>query len=398
MNRAGLNPDHSEVVIDKDTPIGNGSYASVYKAHRNELTCAAKVFHLALFQFDVPGKPNIAVQFEEECETLSKFRHPNIVQFLGMVHDPDTQFPVLLTELMDRSLTSLLEESKELLPFSLQISISHDVALAIAYIHAEGFIHRDISSNNVLMRGHLAKLSDMGVTVFTDSKASSRFTKCPGTEVYMPPDSVREKPAYFQKIDCFSFGVLLIQIITRVYPNPSSRFTDILVTEMSGAVTKFFRPVPEIARRKEHIDMIEKDHPLLELIHKCLNDEESERPVAPVLCRFIMDLKKIEKSEAELNTCKVSNALSSDNLVKEVEGEEGEIQRLQNQLMLREEEIAMLESQNQKQRDLIVQLESETVRSKNQQVCRWLRVREGKYLLELVYILIWNLYTDLHPL
>jgi serine/threonine protein kinase len=46
---------------------------------------------------------------------------------------------------------------------------------------------------------------------------------CPGTDVYMPPEAVKDKPVYTEKIDCFSFGVIAVQIMTRLFPQPGDR-------------------------------------------------------------------------------------------------------------------------------------------------------------------------------
>ena len=49
-------------------------------------------------------------------------------------------------------------------------------------------------------------------------------TLCPGTDVYMPPEAVKEEPVYTEKIDCFSFGVIIIQISMKHYrAKPSAR-------------------------------------------------------------------------------------------------------------------------------------------------------------------------------
>ncbi len=49
------------------------------------------------------------------------------------------------------------------------------------------------------------------------------FTMCPGTDVYMPPEAVQNKPQYTEKIDCFSFGVVTLQILTQEFPKPGDR-------------------------------------------------------------------------------------------------------------------------------------------------------------------------------
>ena len=48
-------------------------------------------------------------------------------------------------------------------------------------------------------------------------------TMCPGTDVYMPPEAVQDKPVYTEKIDCFSFGVITVQTLTRKFPKPGDR-------------------------------------------------------------------------------------------------------------------------------------------------------------------------------
>lgn len=364
----------TSISIDKSKVLGAGSYGVVYVAHWNELTCAAKAIHGTLFVFNVSGRPNIAQQFEKECEVISKFRHPNIVQFLGMILDPDTLFPVLLMELMERNLTVLLEESKEPLPYGMQISICHDVALAVTYLHTKRFIHRDISSNNVLMKGSIAKITDLGVSVLIDSDVSSRHTKCPGTEVYMPPDSVGDTPEYTEKIDCFSFGVLGVQILTRLFPKPAPRHCRVvLAAGLTPNINEILeRVVPEIERRREHIDMIPTTHPLLELLRKCLKDREADRPSAVEICRYVAHLVKIEENEEKLRI-----QASGFSKVEEMSDLHMKHLRMTSNLQECQLRIAALESENENKSDRITHLEQEkaelaqqpprTVR--NQQVC-----------------------------
>jgi serine/threonine protein kinase len=356
-DRHATSSDTSAVSIKRDSILGSGAYGVVYLAHWKELTCAAKVIHSSLFLFQVPGKPNVAKQFEEECSIISKFRHPNIVQFLGMTHDPDTMFPVLLMELMERSLTVLLEESVEPLPYSKQIDICHDIALAITYLHSAGFIHRDISSNNVLMKGDTAKLADLGVAVLVNSGAPSRLTTCPGSEVYMPPDSVKEKPNYTEKIDCFSFGVLGIQILTRIFPKPSPRHCSVtLPLTACSTPMELVKVVPEIERRQAHLDLISCTHPLLDLFQKCLRDNGSDRPTAVQICRYVARLKEIDAYEEDQRIRSRSSSLSNvttasaPKVARQFESSVDSVQpkteQLLNQIEQQREMISRLEREN----------------------------------------------------
>ena len=111
-----------------------------------------------------------------------------------------TCLPVLLMELMDDSLTHFLESSTQPIPYHIQINICHDVSLALSFLHSNKIIHRDLSSNNVLLgalSGNiLAKVTDFGMARLSDiNPQATRFTStmCPGTDVYMPPEAVQEQ-------------------------------------------------------------------------------------------------------------------------------------------------------------------------------------------------------------
>ena len=189
-------------------------------------------------------------RFEQECEFLSTIRHPNIIQYLGMHQDPDTHLPVLLMELMDHlSLTHFLEGSPQPIPYHIQVNICHDVALALAFLHSNKIIHRNLSSNNVLMIGDVqAKVTDFGMARLGILNPQFTLTLCPGSDVYMPPEAVKDKPVYTEKIDCFSFGVIAVQIMTRLFPQPESRQKE------AGILT---RKTSKHERRQNHISRID---------------------------------------------------------------------------------------------------------------------------------------------
>ena len=222
------------IQLFKDQTLGIGSYGKVCKAKCDDLLCAAKLIHETLF--DPTAHQLIAPQrehrlpmrrFEQECEFLSTIRHPNIVQYLGIYRDPDTGLPALLMELMDDNLTHFLENSPQPIPYHIQVNICHDITLALSFLHSNDIIHRDLSSNNVLLIGNVrAKVTDFGMARLGDQNPQAThltFTMCPGTDVYMPPEAVQDKPVYTEKIDCFSFGVITVQIITQQFPKPGDR-------------------------------------------------------------------------------------------------------------------------------------------------------------------------------
>ena len=111
-----------KVQLLKNETLGTGSYGAVCKAKCDQLICAAKLLHPVLLQMQATKQDKEYRQpfhrFEEECRFLRRIYHPNIVQYLGMYHDPETNAPVLLMELMDESLTHFLESSPGDIPIT----------------------------------------------------------------------------------------------------------------------------------------------------------------------------------------------------------------------------------------------------------------------------------------
>ena len=312
--------ENVQIFKEEDSQLGVGSYGAVYKAKCDHLPCAAKILHPVLFQTNDPGSRRILERFEQECGFLSSIRHPNIVQYLGVCRDRDSRLPVLLMELLDSSLTKYLETSNKPLPYHVQFDLCFDIALAIAYLHSNGIIHRDLSGNNVLIvAGSRAKVTDFGMSKLVD--ASSRITRrtltqCPGTEVYMPPEALTEPPVYTKKLDCFSFGVLVVQTLTRLYPNPGPRTR--LIPSPASPTGHVQVPVLDVERRKEQIDTISPAHPLLPVATECLKYDQEDRPSAQQLCEQLATLKEAPQySESKQRVQESSSPVGNDTTDKD---------------------------------------------------------------------------------
>jgi serine/threonine protein kinase len=306
---------------------------------------------------DNPVEKSPQGRFKSECEFLSTLRHPNVVQYLGTWEDPETALPVLLMELMDQSLTQFLEKSGQPLPFHVQVSISHDISLALSFLHSNNIIHRDLSSNNILMIGdRRAKVTDFGMARLFDTTTSriSRMslTMSPGTDPYMPPEAVAENPAYTEKLDCFSFGVLIIQILSCKYPSPGKRTKRVVV-----GGRELLEPQTEFSRREEDIKIVEANHPLLTWACLCIKDRAGDRPSARDLCLGIAQLRNREEG-----MCGCSSQ-------EEVSEKDRELERLREELHERNMEIeglmdgirtkdALIETKNTEIRDLEARLNS----------------------------------------
>ncbi len=345
--------------IYKHENLGTGSFGAVCKATCDELLCAAKILHPILFQFSGPGAVTTRKRFEQECQFLREISHPHIVQYLGITHDRETGLPVLLMELMEGSLTNFLDRSQtEPVCYHVQVDISYDIALALAYLHTNGIVHRDLSSNNVLLNASCrAKVTDFGMSKLVDANTRlTPLTQCPGTQAYMSPESLEEPPVYTNKLDCFSHGVLSIQIMTRQFPDPGPRTQK--VADPRSPVGVMRMPVLETERRKSHIVLINPDHPLLSIGLKCLRFNEDERPSASELCNLLAGLKKAERYTRSVLLTREQTAKQQR---RNTEGKERQSQDLSQQ----QERELLQELQDKEQQ---IKLKDDALAAKHQEV------------------------------
>ena len=178
--------------------------------------------HSTLYSTDPSSQDAIRKMFLRECHHHANLRHPHIVQLLGVYFKPGVTIPMLVMEYMHASLTACLTHCSEI-PMPLKRRILHDVALGLRFLHErqDPIIHRDLTANNVLLTEDFrAKISDLGMARILPKDVAETMTTAPGTSVYMPPEALVADPVYGTSLDMFSFGILILHIVTGEFPSP----------------------------------------------------------------------------------------------------------------------------------------------------------------------------------
>ena len=235
---------------------GRGGWAIVKVANFRGTRVAAKCF----YQQILVSRYNRQL-FNREMNMAARLRHPNLVQFIGASLEGE---PVILTELMTTSLRAELEKGP--IEHAHITSISLDVARGLNYLHLmqpHPIIHRDISSANVLLdplpgNRWKAKISDYGSV----NLLRELHTVGPGSPVYAAPEAsipAEQSP----KMDIFSFGVLLVEMLTDEFPAEDARQRLLDSINHAGFVN---------------------------LIRRCLREEREERPSANEIITNISDM------------------------------------------------------------------------------------------------------------
>ena len=264
-------------LVFTDAKLGRGSDATVYAVEWNGTVCAGKRLHDALLEDESPGGADKLISnFEVECLTWSKLRHPGVVQFMGVYLERSSLLPVLVMEKMDTTLRTYLEgHSKEEFPLHQKAAVLHQVSQALAYLHSQNppLVHHDLSTNNVLLNvvSCMAKISDFGMSRAINPSSNSRTSSIKGTPVFMAPEALQNPLRYNEKLDVFSFGNIIISMVTHEWPNPGPHNRhqgDQLV-----ALNEFQRREHDTAKFTVHEKQV-----FLPIVNRCLENRPDKRP------------------------------------------------------------------------------------------------------------------------
>ncbi len=278
-------------IRETDEVLGKGAYGEVKVVTLDGVRCAGKKIHPSLTERLNDGSQKVLGRFVNECLQMSKLRHPNIIQLLGVYFTSNetdsvaTCLPVLVMELLAIGLGDFLDEYCNV-PAPIKYSILYDVSLGLLYLHKQTppVIHRDLTVNNILLTDNLkAKIADLGTARILNVKAPRRLgrgqanlylTIFPGSAIVMPPEASTPDAEYDTKLDVFSFGHMIIHVVIQKWPMPCPLWgPDPSNPESMDEIER-----TEVQRRQMYIDKMEEDHCLRHLAIQCLANDPKSRP------------------------------------------------------------------------------------------------------------------------
>ncbi|XP_015961289.1 serine/threonine-protein kinase STY13 [Arachis duranensis] len=201
--------------------IGEGAHGKVYEGRYGERIVAIKVLNRGSTSEERAALEN---RFAREVNMMSRVHHENLVKFIGACKDP---LMVIVTELLPgMSLRKYLTSIRpKLLDLHVAINFALDIARAMDWLHANGIIHRDLKPDNLLLTANQksVKLADFGLA--REESVTEMMTAETGTYRWMAPElystvTLRqgEKKHYNNKVDVYSFGIVLWELLTNRMP------------------------------------------------------------------------------------------------------------------------------------------------------------------------------------
>ncbi|KAG5018881.1 hypothetical protein JHK87_014736 [Glycine soja] len=207
-----------------DTFLGRGSHGRVYRATLDggKLLAAVKTTKLAgttskNHASKCTGCGNCTSPAENEIEILSQVPSPRLVNLLGFSTDPNGNKLIVVEYMPNGSLHDLLHSVKKPPGWSLRVRFALQVAKAVRELHSSNppVIHRDVKSSNVLIDEEWnARLGDFGLALRGHVEdVRVKCTPPAGTLGYLDPCYLAPEDLS-AKSDVFSFGILLLEIIS----------------------------------------------------------------------------------------------------------------------------------------------------------------------------------------
>ena len=198
-------------------PLGSGGMGTVWLAERGDERVAVKLLHPHL-----ASREDFVERFVREAEIGRRVRHENVVRTLDAgeaEHGGERLRFVVMEYVEGKTLRALLEDLGRV-PEELCLHVGREIAKALAAIHAEGAVHRDVKPDNVILTPeHVVKVMDLGVARSDDDVRVSQTGAFVGSLEYAAPEQFRPKTgAIDHRADLHALGVVLYELATGAHP------------------------------------------------------------------------------------------------------------------------------------------------------------------------------------
>ncbi|KAK8557587.1 hypothetical protein V6N13_007946 [Hibiscus sabdariffa] len=249
--------------------LGSGTYGSVYHGKWRGTDVAIKRIKWSCFSGKSSEQDKQTKDFWREAQILSNLHHPNVVAFYGLVPDGTKAILAAVTEYMVQgSLRNVLMKKDRSLDCRKKIIIAMDAAFGMEYLHSKNIVHFDLKCDNLLVdlmdpQRPICKVAGFGLSRIKRDTLVSGGVR--GTLSWMAPELLNgNNTRVSEKVDVFSFGILMWEILTEEEP-----YADMHCGAIIGGIVKntLRPPIPE------HCDTEWR-----ELMEQCWSPDPESRP------------------------------------------------------------------------------------------------------------------------
>lgn len=216
--------------------IGHGGMADVYLALDTILN---REVAIKILKADMSCDPVSLERFSREANSSTKLSHPNVVEIYDVGEDNDKHY-IVMEYVKGYTLKQLIKRRGAIAPRE-AVWMIKQLALALLEAHKNGLIHRDIKSQNVLIKDDgTVKLADFGIAVLNNSLQLTSKDSVLGSVHYLAPELAKGDSASMQS-DIYSLGIVLYELLTGDVPYKAD-------TPVQVALKHIKEPLPDVRK------------------------------------------------------------------------------------------------------------------------------------------------------
>ncbi|MEM6428424.1 MAG: serine/threonine-protein kinase [Deinococcota bacterium] len=278
--------------------LGQGAMGAVYLATdlRGQRDVAIKVLTL-------PPDDHKA-RFQREFRLMSQLRHPHVIEVLDSGEHDGLPFLVMAYVAGGTLFEQYQQPPSSLTELHARLELSCQICSALAYIHSQGIIHRDLTPSNIMLEGSHCFVMDFGLAKAQDAQSSllTYMGDVIGTTAYMSPEQIQGQPLDARS-DLYAFGCLLYWLVTGRAPFAGKT--------LATLVRAHTQQPPDVPSRHNGLVPTVLDELVVNLLAKAPGDRYAS--ASQVLTSLRQMVKQLEQASAT-ETSKSSNQPGSANL------------------------------------------------------------------------------------
>ncbi|KAH0652234.1 hypothetical protein KY289_029912 [Solanum tuberosum] len=228
--------------LEEIRELGSGTYGSVFHGKWKGSDVAIKRIKASCFSGRPSDRERLIADFWREALTLSSLHHPNVVSFYGVVRDgPDGSLATVTEFMVNGSLKQFLQKKDRTIDRRKRLIIAMDAAFGMEYLHGKNIVHFDLKCENLLVNMRdphrpVCKIGDLGLSKVKQHTLVSGGVR--GTLPWMAPELLSGKTKVTEKIDVYSFGIVMWELLTGDEPYADMHCASII----GGIVNNTLRP------------------------------------------------------------------------------------------------------------------------------------------------------------